>query len=84
MAWLAESTNEKSSAMGRWYLGQLENGNGLEDAAMLDLQIQELAEGLAGGVAASAAGLLVFQQPEIELYHRLVEAARARLAELEL
>jgi DNA polymerase-3 subunit epsilon len=84
LEWLAESTNEKSSAMGRWYLKQLENGNGLEDAAMLDLQIQELAEGLAGGVAASAAGLVVFQQPEIELYQRLVEAARARLAELEL
>jgi hypothetical protein len=31
LEWLAESTNEKSSAMGRWYLGQLENGCGLED-----------------------------------------------------
>ena len=26
LEWLAESTNERSSAMGRWYLGQLENG----------------------------------------------------------
>ena len=84
LEWLAESTNERSSAMGRWYLTQLENGNGLEDAAILDLQIQELAEGLAGGVPAPAAGLVVFQQPEIQLYQRLVEAARVRLAELEL
>ncbi len=77
--WLAESTNERSLAMGRWYLGQLENGCGLEDAAFLDLQIQEDA----GGTSIDA-GLVVFQQPEMELYQRLVEAARNRLAELEL
>jgi DNA polymerase III epsilon subunit-like protein len=79
LVWLAESTNGRSSAMGRWYLGQLENGCGLEDAAFLDLRIQEDV----GGTSA-AAGLVIFQQPELELYHRLVEAARNRLAELEL
>ena len=45
LEWLAESTNERSSAMGRWYLRQLANGCGLEDAAFLDLQIQEDAGG---------------------------------------
>ena len=79
LEWLAESTNERSSAMGCWYLGQLANGSGLEDAAFLDLQIQENA----GGTSIDA-GLVVFQQPEMELYQRLVEAARNRLAELEL
>ena len=79
LKWLSDSSNEKSSKMGRWYLGQLENGCGLEDAAFLDLQIQEDA----GGTSV-AAGLVVFQQPEIELYQRLVEASRNRLAELEL
>jgi DNA polymerase-3 subunit epsilon len=79
LEWLAESTNERSSAMGRWYLGQLANGCVLEDAAFLDLQIQEDA----GGTSV-AAGLVVFQQPEMELYQRLVEASRNRLAELEL
>jgi DNA polymerase-3 subunit epsilon len=78
LEWLAESTNGRSSAMGRWYLAQLDNGCGLEDAAFLDLQIQENPGGT------SAAGLVVFQQPEMELYQRLVEAARNRLAELEL
>ena len=77
LEWLAESSNEKSSSMGRWYLGQLENGNGLEDAALLDLRIQQTA-------GDSATGLVVFGQPEIELYQKLVEAARVRLAELEL
>ncbi|MCU0777143.1 MAG: hypothetical protein MUF86_05685 [Akkermansiaceae bacterium] len=65
--------------MGRWYLTQLDNGCGLEDAAFLDLQIQENP----GGTSV-AAGLVVFQQPEMELYQRLVEASRNRLAELEL
>ncbi len=77
LEWLAESTNERSSAMGRWYLEQLENGTGLEDAAFLDLEIQDHADD-------AVAGLVVFQQPEIGPYQRLVEAARNRLAELEL
>ena len=64
--------------MGRWYLGQLANGCGLEDAAFLDLQFQEDT----GGTSV-AGGLVVFQQPEMELYQRLVESARARLADLE-
>jgi hypothetical protein len=58
-------------------LAQLENGTVLEDAAFLDLEIQEDA-------GDAAAGLVVFQQPETALYQRLVEAARNRLAELEL
>jgi hypothetical protein len=62
--------------MGRSDLGQLENGTVLEDAAFLDLEIQE-------HTGDAAAGLVVFQQPEIALYQRLVEAARNRLAELE-
>jgi hypothetical protein len=65
--------------MGRWYLGQLANGNGLEDvwveAEMLKSWNAEIEE---------AGGLVVFQQPEMELYQRLVEASRNRLVELEL
>jgi len=79
LKWLAESTNERSSAMGRWYLEQLENGCGLEDAAFLDLQIQQ-----DSGGTSTAAELVVFQHAEKELYQRLVEASRNRLAELEL
>ena len=58
--------------MGRWYHTQLACGTGLKDAAMLDLQMQEQG-GLSGG-------LVVFQQQEMELYQRLVESVRARLA----
>ena len=77
LRWLADSSSEKSSKMGRWYLTQLACGTGLEDAAMLDLQIQEQGGGLSGG-------MVIFQQPEMELYQKLVESARARLADLEL
>ena len=55
----------------------MEVGTALEDAAVLDLHLQARADGADGG-------LVVFQQPEIGLYQRLVESARARLAELEL
>lgn len=75
--WLAESSNEKSGMMGRWYLALLAVGIGPQDAVLVDLEIQEAADG-------SGSGLVVFQQPEMELYERLVEAARNRLAELEL
>jgi hypothetical protein len=61
LEWLAESKNYRSLAMGRWHLGQLKNGTVLEDAAFLDLEIQEHA-------GDAAAGLMVFQQPEIALY----------------
>jgi len=55
----------------------LENGFVPEDVAFPALEIQEHA-------ARTPAGLVVFQQPEMELYQGLVEAARNRLADLEL
>jgi DNA polymerase-3 subunit epsilon len=77
LAWLADSSNERSSTMGRWYLRQLESGASVEDVAMLDLEILSGDGQLRGGI-------VVFQQAETAHYRRLVEAARARLAELEL
>jgi hypothetical protein len=65
--------------MGRWYLIQLAYGTGLEDvwveAEILKSWNAEIQD---------APGLVVFRQPEMELYQRLVESARARLADLEL
>jgi len=63
--------------MGRWNSRQLENGYVPEEVAIPDLEIQEHA-------GSAAAGLVVFQQPLTELYQRPVEAARNRLADLEL
>ena len=48
-----------------------------EDAEFPDLEIQEHA-------SSEVAEPVVFQQAETELYQRLVEAARNRLADLEM
>ena len=75
LEWLVASTNEKSSQMGRWYLTQLANGGGLADAVLLDSEMA--AEG-------AASGLVIYQDPGLEHYQRLIELARNRLADLEL
>jgi DNA polymerase-3 subunit epsilon len=77
LEWLADSSNERSSRMGRWYLRQLTTGAAAEDAAMLNLDILE-------GSGEGRGGLVIFQRAEASHYRRLVEAARNRLAELEL
>lgn len=55
----------------------MDNGAVADDVVFLDLEIQE-------HECCSAEGLVIFQQPEMRLYQRLVEAARNRLADLEL
>ena len=76
LEWLADSSNEKSSAMGRWYLDQLDSGGATNDAAMLDFRRQQESGVIPGN-------LVVFQDPELEVYRTLVESSRLRLADLE-
>jgi DNA polymerase III epsilon subunit-like protein len=75
LEWLAESTNEKSSQMGRWYLTQLRNGGGLGDAILLDVAVS---------AEAAECGLVIYRDLGLEHYQRLIELARNRLADLEL
>ena len=75
LEWLVASTNEKSSQMGRWYLAQLANGGARADAVLLDSEM---------AVEGAASGLLIYQDPGLEHYQRLIELARNRLADLEL
>jgi DNA polymerase III epsilon subunit-like protein len=75
LEWLAESTNEKSSHMGRWYLTQLANGGGLGDSILLDVEMSS---------EAAERGLVIYRDPGLEHYQRLIELARNRLADLEL
>lgn len=77
LEWLSDSSNEKSSSMGRWYLTRLDLDAAAEDVVLLDSQSHAC-----DGPESEA--LVLFQQPEIGLYQRLVESARTRLAELEL
>ncbi len=74
--WLAESSNEKSSAMGRWYLHQLHSGCAPADAAMLDFELQRQRGAISSNV-------VVFFDLEMEIYRSLVESSRTRLADLE-
>jgi DNA polymerase-3 subunit epsilon len=75
LEWLAKSTNEKSSQMGRWYLTQLANGGALSDAILLDFEMQ---------AGAPQSGLVIYRDPGLEHYQRLIELARNRLADLEM
>ena len=60
--------------MGRWYLGQLENGFMPEDVAFLDLEFQEHA-------GSDATGLVIFQQPVKSAYQEIVATQRKELEE---
>ncbi len=73
--WLAGSSNPRSAEMGRWYLERLavDAGRAPDDAPTL---VIETATG-AGAV------LVLYRDPERTTLNRLIEAARARLADLE-
>ena len=80
LEWLAQSSNARSASMGRWYLQRL--GQAVPEADGL------FAWGLRDGqtVAAEVAGagaIVLYAHPELPRLTLLVEAARARLAELE-
>jgi DNA polymerase-3 subunit epsilon len=84
LEWLADSRNERSAKMGRWYLAQLD-GVALADkgdAILVEVAVAS-SSAAAGGAAVHAAGLVVFVHPEIQEMERLIAAARARLAALE-
>jgi DNA polymerase-3 subunit epsilon len=79
LEWLKMSKNKESAEMGRWYLQHLQSGCGLDEAAFLDLGIQE-----DFNIGHASHELVVYLHPEAGLYQRLVEIARNRLVELEL
>jgi DNA polymerase-3 subunit epsilon len=71
LSWLAESSNQKSSRMGKWYIDHLESGKAVEEVVFPSAD-------------KGAPGMVIYQHPELKQYRTLVEAARSRLAELEL
>ena len=74
---LAQSANARNARMGRWYL------RSLEAAAEPSLFVAwECARDLAAAVVAGR-GLVLYVNPELQRLRALVDAARARLAELE-
>lgn len=73
LEWLAASSNSRSAQMGQWYLAQLDVASDREDY-------------VAGATLESIStetGLVVFSHPDIACLKVLIEATRARLADLE-
>ena len=74
LEWLAASSNPRSAQMGRWCLDQLDATSGGEDYVA----------GIAMESVSAGTGLVVFSHPDITRLKALIEAARTRLADLEV
>lgn len=74
LGWLAASTNLRSAQMGNWYLSHL-------DAEGENVVI---VAGVGVGAASTETTLVVFRHPDIGNLKSMIEAARTRLAELEV
>lgn len=74
LEWLATSSNPRSVQMGRWYLAQLDVTSDRENYVAA-VSLNSISKGT---------GLVVFSHPDIARLKTLIEAARARLADLEV
>lgn len=73
LEWLSESSNERSAAMGEWYLDHLDD-EVLEMGAESSVCVES---------ASTETGIVIFNHPDAERLRMLISAARNRLAELE-
>lgn len=80
LEWLAGSSNASSARMGRWYLRALEDEPPLESKAFL--VATERQQGSAETVP-QVEGIVVYVHPDLQRLRGLIDASRARLAELE-
>jgi DNA polymerase III epsilon subunit-like protein len=80
LEWLAESSNASSARMGRWYLRALENEPPHEAKAFF-----VATECRQDGAQAEqrAEGIVIYVHPGLQRLRSLIDASRARLAELE-
>lgn len=79
--WLAESSNERSAAMGRWYLMHLVAD---EDDLFVDVIAAAPSEAADdAGAPTSGKTVALWTNPELDELRQLVAAAQARLADLE-
>jgi DNA polymerase-3 subunit epsilon len=81
LEWLAQSTNERSANMGKWYLEQLEFCGNQPDESFIFVSTQTIQESAAGtGINTS---LVIYSNPDIDVLKRAIAAVRDRLAEVE-
>lgn len=80
--WLTKSTNPRSASMGRWYLTHLnEHGANLINSPLP--QDQPVTPDATSRPITEEQGVAIFTDVEIQQLRRLIETARARLAEVE-
>lgn len=76
---LSHSTNRRNAAIGRWYLSRLAEG----DRPDTVLRPAEASAPNGDVRSAPSTGIVIYTDPAIEELKQLVDAARARLAEVE-
>ncbi|MFO1441290.1 MAG: exonuclease domain-containing protein [Verrucomicrobiaceae bacterium] len=77
LEWLANSSNERSASMGRWYLRQLDQVNFPPEAELF------VAPAASDAPMTAAAEIVLYVHPSLQRLRDLIAGSRARLAELE-
>ncbi len=82
LEWLANSSNERSSSMGRWYLRELRRAT---PRAQDIISVSSVAEPDERHMPedTAAAGIVIYTHPDLARFQNLVTSSRARLADLE-
>ena len=83
LEWLSGSANERSAAVGRWYLAQLELGDAVGTGSAPAIQPPDGEANEGQQKTSTATGIVVFVDLEIEQLRQLIASARAQLAEIE-
>ena len=84
LEWMSHSTNARSAQVGGWYLAQLRSVGGPQ-AGSIGSKPADSAQDSDGRVTVevTVASVVLYANPELEHLKKLIEAARARLAEVE-
>lgn len=85
LEWLASSSNERSSSMGRWYLDRLNRAAGRNDEGPTPFSTNKAAYSNTSSARqlGAAAGLVAFVDWDTEALRERIGFARGRLAEVE-
>ena len=83
LEWLAESTNERSATLGRWYLERLKEPNSSNEKLIQVVTPAATEADLLNPQSLTRSGIVVFVHPELTKLKNFVAGARTQLAELE-
>jgi hypothetical protein len=77
--WLAESSNEQSASMGRWYLREIQRQQASAEEPVFVSPASEAEAKESDGTH----GIVIYTHPDLQRLRGLIAASRARLADLE-